>query len=54
MKWAYRLVFDTGRSVTVVAESRAEAIETYYEETGESREWVKEHCRIINCGRADK
>ena len=44
---------DTGKSVTIVAKSRGKAIETYCRETGVSREWMAEHCRIINCGRAD-
>lgn len=53
MKWAYRLVLDTGNSVTIVASSRKKAIEAYCEDTGVIREWMEEHCRIINCGRAD-
>lgn len=54
MKWAYRLILDTGESETITAESRKKAIEAYCEEHGTSRKWMEEHCRIINCGRADK
>lgn len=53
MKWAYRLIIDTGKSVTIVAKSRKKAIEAYCEETGVSRKWMDEHCRNINCWRAD-
>ena len=53
MKWSYRLVLDTGNSVTIVAASRRKAIEAYCKETGVSREWMAEHCKIINCGRDD-
>ena len=51
MKWAYRLVMDTGKIVTIAAKSRAKAIEAYCADTGVSREWMAEHCKVINCGR---
>lgn len=54
MKWAYRLVMDTGKSVTIVAKSRSKAIEAYRMETGVSRDWMAKHYKVINCGRFDR
>lgn len=47
----FKLVFDTGRIVYVVAKSRGAAIEAYCQQTGADKAWVKAHCKVVNNGR---
>lgn len=50
MKYLYKLLFDTGKVFFIVAKTRKRAISKYCEEYGVSKEWVDNHCRVINMG----
>ena len=51
MTYLYKLIFDTGKVFCISAKSKKRAIEKYCEEYGVSKEWVDNHCRVINMGR---
>lgn len=53
MKFLYRLVMDTGKIVLISAKSRGSAIAEYCKETGVSREWMDNHCKVVCVGRID-
>ena len=46
----FKFVADVGTTTYIWAQSRKEAIRLYCEEKGCNEEYVKEHCRIENCG----
>lgn len=51
MKYSkYKLTLDTGKIVYVKAKSRGKAIEQYCAETGTSKEWMRDHCKVENLG----
>ena len=50
MKCMFKLVFDNGKIFHISAKSRTKAIEMYCDEYGVCKEWVREHCRIVNLG----
>lgn len=49
-KYMYKLIFDNGKIFHISAKTRTKAIEVYCAEYGVSKEWVKQHCRIVKLG----
>lgn len=52
MKYTFKFIFDSGNIIRVIASSRAAAIAKYSEETGMPKDFIKDHCRIVNEGGA--
>ena len=50
MRYLYKILFDTGKVFFVVATTRKIAINKFCEEHGVSKEWVDNHCRVLNMG----
>ena len=50
MKYLYKFVFDTGKLFFISARTKKSAINKYCEEYGVSKEWVDNHCRVLNMG----
>ena len=46
----FKFVADVGTITYICAKSRKEAIKFYCEEKGCNEEYVKEHCKVGNCG----
>lgn len=44
----YRITLDVGKIIYIKARSRGKAIEQYCKETGVSKEWVRDHCKVEN------
>ena len=51
MKSVYKLTFDAGEIVFIVAKTRTEAIRKYCNETGMPEGWLNAHCIVKNLGR---
>lgn len=47
----YKIVPPTGKTVHIIAKTRAQAIEEYHRITWAPVEFIKKHCRIENTGR---
>lgn len=50
MKYLYKFIFDTGKVLFTHANTKKRAINAICEEYGISKEWVENHCRILNMG----
>lgn len=51
MTYLYKLISDTGKVFFISAKTRKRAINKFCEEYGVSKEWVDNHCRVLNMGR---
>lgn len=50
MRNLYKFIFDTGKVFFVPAKTKKQAIDKYCQEYEVSKEWVKDHCRVVNLG----
>ena len=50
MKSVYRFILDNGDIKYIVAGSRKDAVDRYCMKYPESKEWIREHCKIVNMG----
>lgn len=50
MKSEYKITPPVGKSVYIIAKTRAQAIEEYHRWTGIPKEYIKKHCAIKNLG----
>lgn len=46
----YKLIFDSGENVFIIAKSRKAAIKKYCKKTGMPEDWLSAHCIVKNLG----
>ena len=51
MSYLYKFIFDTGKVICISATIKKRAINKVSEEYGISKEYIENHCRVINMGR---
>jgi TATA-box binding protein (TBP) (component of TFIID and TFIIIB) len=50
LSYLYKFIFDTGKVICVSAKTRKRAINKVREEYEISKEFIANHCRILNMG----
>lgn len=50
MKSVYKFIFDNGDIKYITAKTRKDAVGQYCVKCPGSKEWIRDHCKIVNMG----